>query len=194
MNESSSENRGDRTDDELILGCRDAKQAAREAFDQLYRRHAGPVLGFLRAMHRGDEEAARDALQETFFRFYQALPRFEAGRPLKPWLFRIARNVSLDALKKAQALPAGEVVERAEAEEAGPVERASRKEAGEILRAAVEDLPTDERAVFLLKHDQGLTYAEVADALACSVRTAKYRMKAALERLGREAERKGVVA
>ena len=54
---------------------------------------------------------------------------------------------------------------------------------------AVARLSDKERAVFLLKHDQGMTYAQVAEALACSVRTAKYRMQAALEQLGREAER-----
>src|SRR5690348_10787275 len=89
------------TDDELVARCLDAKQAAAQAFDELYRRHAGAVLSFVHGLVRGDEHAARDALQETFLRFYTALPSFERGRAVRPWLLRIARNVSLDHLKRA---------------------------------------------------------------------------------------------
>ena len=78
--------------------------------------------------------------------------------------------------------------------DASPVKVAEREETRGILRTAVTRLPQDELTVFALKHDQGLTYAEIAEVLACSVRTAKYRMKAALGRIGREAERLGVTA
>jgi RNA polymerase sigma-70 factor (ECF subfamily) len=188
------------SDDQLIERCLEASQTAADAFDALYARHAKAVYAFLRGLHRGDEHAASDALQETFFRFYKSLARFEQGRAVRPWLLRIARNVSLDAFKKASARK-----EQAQEPEAisglaggdkapGPVEQAARREAAQILREAMADLPRQELAVFLLKHDQGLTYEQTAEALACSVRTAKYRMRAALERLGREAERRGVVA
>lgn len=184
----------DDPDDELVRACAEASQAARAAFDELYRRHAAAVHALLRALFPGDEHAACDALQETFFRCYRALPSFEPGRPLRPWLLRIARNVALDARKKAsfvhEAPGAGpEAVERAP----DPAAEAGRREEVSLLRGAVERLPEAELAVFLLRHDQGLTYEQVAEALSCSVRTAKYRMKAALERLGREAERLGVV-
>jgi RNA polymerase sigma-70 factor (ECF subfamily) len=185
------------SDDVLVERCLDAKQAAAQAFDELYRRHAPSVLAFVHGLVRGDEHTARDALQETFLRFYTALPSFERGRPVRPWLLRIARNVALDHGKRAstraevphapEALPAAA---RGEA----PGEVVARREAATLLRAAVLELPAEERAVFLLKHDLGQTYEQVADVLACSVRTAKYRMKAALERLGREAERLGVNA
>lgn len=194
MNRGRKQSRMKSDDAELIDRCRSATQAASAAFDELYARHAGPVYGFLRGMHRGDEHAARDALQETFFRFYRSLERFEADKPVRPWLLRIARNVSLDLLKKRSeephepeafgALPTDSSV--------APDRVASRREAAELMRGAIGRMPESERAVFLLKHDQGLTYSEVADALGCSLRTAKYRMKSALEHLGREAERLGV--
>jgi RNA polymerase sigma-70 factor (ECF subfamily) len=181
------------SDDDLVGRCLTAKQAATAAFDELYARHAGAVLGFLHGMHRGDEHAARDALQETFFRFYTALPSFERGRPLRPWLFRIARNASLDAWKKERRQPTPtEQPELAGSGDPGPEQEASRRETAVLLRGAVHELPPHERAVFLLKHDQGLTYAQVAESLSCSVRTAKYRMKSALERLGRAVEQMGV--
>ncbi|MBX3468100.1 MAG: RNA polymerase sigma factor [Planctomycetes bacterium] len=184
-------------DGELIGRClADPHEAA--PFDALYGRHAGPVLAFARGLSRGDEHAARDALQETFLRFLGALPAFDRGRPVRPWLLRIARNVCLDQQKRAShrsEVPHGPEAlgELAVDRQAGaPPDLAERREAAGLLRRAVEALPPDELAVFVLKHDLGQTYEQAADVLACSVRTAKYRMRSALERLGREAERLGV--
>src|SRR5581483_12208552 len=84
------------TDAELVARCLEAK----EAFTDLYRRHAPAVFAFLKGMHRGDEHAASDSLQETFFRAYNALGKFDASRPLRPWLFTIAANAARDALEK----------------------------------------------------------------------------------------------
>lgn len=188
------------SDDDLVARCLVAKQAQADSFDELYRRHAGAVLAFLHGLCRGDEHSARDALQETFVRFYEALATFERGRPLRPWLLRIARNAALDARKRAsarhEAPTAPDVVTTlaGTAGGPGPAEAAAGREAAGLLRGAVLDLPAPELAVFLLRHDHGLTYEDVAENLACSVRTAKYRMKAALARLGQAAERLGVEA
>lgn len=187
---------GKTSDDDLVARCLDARGTAAQAFDELYRRHATQVLTLVHGLVRGDEHAARDALQETFLRFYTALPSFDRGRPVRPWLLRIARNVCLDHLKRASTrseVPHAPETLGALAREAPP-EAAARREAAGLLRGAVQALPPEELAVFLLKHDLGHTYDEVAEVLSCSVRTAKYRMKAALERLGREAERLGVEA
>ncbi len=179
--------------------CLQAPRDAGPAFDLLYRRHAPAVLAFLYGMHRGDAEAARDALQETFLRCWAGLGGFNKDRPLRPWLLRIARNVALDHLKRKsttseQATEPGAIDGRVSAATRDPAEAAARREAAALLRSAIYALPPEERAVFLLRHDQELTYAEVADALGCSVRTAKYRMKAALERIAQAAERLGVTA
>lgn len=190
----------DPTDSELISACQEGRANARQAFDALYARHAGAIHAFLRGLNPGDEHAARDALQETFMRCYKALPSFDTARPLRPWLFRIARNVTLDANKRASAqreTPAGPDAIGALAGQdgsPGPLEQAATQESYALLRAALNELHHQDRAVFLLRHDQGLTYAEVAEALGCSLRTAKYRMRNALEHLGRVAEEKGVVS
>ena len=185
------------SDAELLRRCRTAQRAGGEAFAALYRRHAGPLLAFLRGM-LGEEHGARDALQETFLRLHRALPELDPGRPLRPWLFRVARNASLDALKRRGAKsevphePAALAALGPRDPRPGPPDVAQRREAAALLRGAALALPEDERAVFLLRHDRGLSFEEVAEALGCSLRTAKYRMKAALEALGREAERLGV--
>ena len=184
-------------DSELVARCLALHPEPSPAFDLLYQRHAGALVSFLHGLHRHDVHAARDAHQETWLRAWRALPSFDAARPLRPWLLRIARNASLDQWKKAAAKQEQGVDDLAAlSPDAGPAagEALALREAAGLLRGAVLDLPEDQRAVFLLKHEQGLTYAEVAAVVGCSLRTAKYRMAAALEALGRAAERLGVEA
>jgi RNA polymerase sigma-70 factor (ECF subfamily) len=185
-------------DDALVERCLQTKEAASTAFDQLYERHADAVLAFLFGLHKGDEHAARDALQETFFRFYNALGSLQPGRPLRPWLYRIGRNVSLDYWKhksrRSERVTEPASLGRVAATGTGPLEEVTRKETAGILRRAIYALPPEELAVFLLRYDQGLPFADVAESLSCSLRTAKYRMKAAMGRIGRDIERMGVEA
>jgi DNA-directed RNA polymerase specialized sigma24 family protein len=57
----------------LVSRCLEAK----EAFAEVYHRHAPGVWAYLRGLMRGDEHGARDALQETFVKAWVALPRFD---------------------------------------------------------------------------------------------------------------------
>ena len=171
------------------------EQAVAELVDGFW----APSYRLALRMCRGDAAAAEDVAQEALINALRGVGELGPNRSFRPWLFRIARNVCFDALKKASARH-----ERAQEPavlsglaggdpQPGPAEVASGRETAGILREVTLALPRQELAVFLLKHDQGLTYEEVAEALACSVRTAKYRMRAALERIGREAERRGVL-
>lgn len=185
------------TDAALLERCLDVPPDA-AAFELLHGRHARALSRFLSGMFRGEVETTRDALQETFLRFWRARATFTLAESARPVLLRIARNVALDHLKRKSTQheqPGAEAApDPVDARAADPALLAAKREAVGLLREAVYDLPPDERAVFLLKHDQGMTYDELADALGCATRTAKYRMKSALERLGRAAERIGVDA
>jgi len=186
------------TDAELVRRCLEQHPEPSPAFDLLYQRHAGALLMFLSGLHGRDEHGARDALQETFLRFWAALPGFEPERALRPWLLRVGRNVSLDAFKRfaAKVQRSGGALEEGlhAAEGLAPSEAAVRGEQGRLLRSAVADLAPEQRAVFLLRHDQGLSFPEIARALGCAERTAKYRMRAALDHLAAALERAGVEA
>jgi RNA polymerase sigma factor (sigma-70 family) len=161
------------------------------AFDELYRRHAGAVLALLGGLFPRDEHAARDGLQEAFLRVHAGLAGFEAGRPLRPWVLRIARNVGLDILKKKGPLLAEPALLDGMGRATGdaPADALERKETAARLREAVDGLPTEERVVLVLRHELGQRFEEIADVVGCSVRTAKYRMKSALQRIGRRLER-----
>lgn len=173
------------SDRELIARCREGQSQAQDSFRALYERHSPSTLRFLRGLL--EEDLARDALQETFLRVFRQLERFDPQRSFLPWLLGIARNVAADQRRWRARRPAapleGEVIDP---RHRAPSKGAERAEAGELLRRALRSLPAREREVFLLKQVEGLTYQQVADALGCSLRTTKYRMKAAVERLERE--------
>jgi len=171
------------TDAELIARCLQGPPGLEGAFHGLYARHAAAALGFLTGLV-GAAHAA-DCLQETFLLALRSLHRHRADRPFRPWLLGVARNVALHHHRRQGRRPGhdapapGVVVDPA----AGAPEQAERREEVARLRTAVATLPEPERAVYVLRVGQGLTFAEVAEALGCSLRTAKYRMRSAVDRL-----------
>lgn len=169
------------TDAEQVARC----QESRDAFAQLYRRHAPPLFAFLRALHR-DEHAAADALQETFLRAYQALPRFDVTRPMRPWLLRIALNIALDALERAGRVESRDPAELPEprSKELDPGLAASAGDAlASLLRRVGDRLPARKLASFVLARGQGLTYEEIASIQGCSTATVKRDLSDALREL-----------
>src|SRR5262245_52992107 len=119
---------GEPSDAELVARC----LVAQEAFELLYRRHAPVVFAFLKSMHRFDQDAAADSLQETFLRAFNALGTFDRTRPLRPWLLTIAHNVMRDAHERARIQPRPDLPDRP-----GPVDAT---EAGVIAEDACETI------------------------------------------------------
>lgn len=179
----------DASDEDLVLRCRRDRAALHGSFHALYERHAGKCLRFLRSL-TGSDERAKDCLQETFLRVYHQLDRYDPARPFGPWLYGIARHVAQDLARRDARRPAEPLAAEPAAGAAPP--EAERREVGTLVRQAVGALPANEREVLLLKHVEGLTFDEVAEAVGCSVRTAKYRMKAAVEALATDLRARGV--
>src|ERR1700757_156596 len=81
---------------------------------QLYARHAVALHGYV-ARFCPDRASADDIVQETFIRAWRHLPQLSAdGRPVRPWLFRVARNLLIDADRAARSRPATVQAEAAE--------------------------------------------------------------------------------
>ncbi len=182
------------TDAELVERCLRDRKALDVSFRSIYDRHAGAAWRFLRSMV-GDGRAD-DCLQETFIRVFRSLDRWDRGRPIRPWILTIAHRVAVDALRASARRPAAtgltEVAAPGGAETVPAA--ASDREVGSLLDAAVRGLPERQREVFLLKQVEGLTFDQVADALRCSVRTAKTRMREATDLLAATLRRRGLVA
>ena len=181
-------------DPDLVRRCLAAGREKDDAFAALYTRYAARVFGFLLTLTRR-REAAEDALQETFLRAYKALDRFDPQRGLLPWLLQIARFVAIDAHRveaKVQRLE-HRTAEGAPVSTPAPavVEAAAVRERSDQVQAALAELSMDDRALLLLRHEQGLTFKEIGLAVDASPRTAQNRVEAAARRLQAKLLRRG---
>lgn len=181
--------------DEELLAL--VKNGQRDAFGTLVRRYTGELYGYLRR-YLGNADLAEDVFQNTFLQIYLKLDQFENGRPVRPWLYTLATNQAIDALRRIGRRPAvsldqtsaepssGEgtkVADLLEEANPGPVEAVQGEERARLVREHVDRLPDFLRQVVLLAFYQGLKYQEVGDILGIPVGTVKSRMHAALNRL-----------
>lgn len=155
-------------------------------FAALYAQHGGRIHRFLRDL-LGDTALAADATQETFVRAFRQRAAFEVGRSIAPWLFGIARNVSLEMRRarfRARRVisPANDEGDAPEPHTAGsPESDLLGREALRIVEAAVEQLSDDRRAMLLLRLDHGLSYDEIAQLMGFSVAKVKVEIHRARE-------------
>jgi RNA polymerase sigma-70 factor (ECF subfamily) len=129
-----------------------------------------------------DPHAAEDLAQETFLKAFSGLRTFRPDSNFRAWRFRIGHNnvVNQQRLRRGQRqplpvdLPAGDE---------GPVEQALSREALAHLTRAVGRLPTEFRAAFLLRAEEGLSFRQVAAVLNITEETARWRVFKARQKL-----------
>ncbi len=168
-----------------------------EAFGALVRRYERELYGYLRR-YLGDAHLAEDVFQNTILQVYVKSGQYEAGRPVRPWLYTIATNQAIDALRRnsrhqilsldqqREELAEGELsslVETLESSNPDPLDTAQGRERSQKIRASVDRLPEFLRQVLILAYYQGLKYREIADILGIPVGTVKSRLHAALVKL-----------
>ncbi|HEV3203599.1 MAG TPA: sigma-70 family RNA polymerase sigma factor [Gemmataceae bacterium] len=182
------------SDEELLARFR---RGETEAFGALVRRYEQELFGYLRR-YLGDGNLADDVFQNTFLQLFTKIGQYEAGRPVRPWLYTIATHQAIDALRRINRhpavsldqahaeLPDGEMhalLDLLEARTPGPVEQVHSEELRERVRASVDRLPDFLRQVVVLAYYQGLKYREIAEILGIPVGTVKSRLHAALAKL-----------
>jgi RNA polymerase sigma-70 factor (ECF subfamily) len=158
---------------------RDMDAEDRAAFTYVYEKHAPRIHRFLRDL-LGDSALANDATQETFVRAYAHMEVLRDPERAAPWLFGVARNVSLE-LRKARARR-GRVFSDDDAAEVrpAPCPRAATpegelldREALSVVDAALATLSEERRAMLLLALDHGLEYADIAQLMGFSLAKVK---------------------
>lgn len=156
----------------------------RDAFEQLYRRFARPVLGL--ALRRlGDRGRAEDALQDTFAAVWRSAHRYDPARGEGgAWLYAVARNAIVDGARRRPEPPAN-IGDQASGDR-GPDERAESSWLAWRVHAAIEQLPDHERPVIELAYWGGLSQSEIAERLGLPLGTVKTRTRSALARLAVE--------
>lgn len=151
-----------------------AQQGDRQAFGELVRHHREGVVGVVYRLC-GDVNVAEDAAQEAFIRAWQHLPGYQPRSPFRNWLYRIATNVALDALRADKPTLDVEELPLATSGE-GPEAAVENRERTESVRRAVLALPPASRTVLVLREYEGLSYQEIADTLDIPIGTVMSRL------------------
>lgn len=153
----------------------------RDAFDQLYRRFARPVLA-MAVRQLGDNGRAEDAAQETFAAVWRSARSYRSERgSASAWLYAVARHAIIDRARQKRE-QAAEIPDEA-SEAAGPAERAEESWLAWRVHSALEQLPERERLVIELAYWSGLSQREIASYLDVPLGTVKTRTRTGLARL-----------
>lgn len=172
--------RHDRTtasDAELVALVREGR---RDAYEPLVNRHQRVLYRHARGMGI-DHDTSLDLVQDAFVKAYMRLDECHDPAHFSAWVFRIARNLCLDHIKNVRRLsiPMSQVEGVTDIPDHGGVV----SDVDRTMREALLRLPVALREAFLLKHDAGYTYDEVAELTSASPSAVKMRVHRARESL-----------
>ena len=170
-----------------------AQRGDHEAFRVLVERYQSRAYGLaLRIL--GNPDRARDALQESFLKAYAALDRFEGRSGFYTWLYRLVFNQCIDMKRRDRSaghLEWDDEVARDVAPEGAPAASGpsspdldlDRAQLREALADAIESLPAEARRTLVMREIDGLSYAEIAEALEIPKGTVMSRLHYARKRV-----------
>lgn len=159
-----------------------------ESFRLLLARYEKPVIRMIRNITY-NTESCEDIAQDVFLTAYKKLASFDRARSsFSTWLFTIARNKSLNELKKKKPLPISEPPEKSN--QHNPSDDMAKKEFYDRLDKTLQALPSRQRRAFILAEFEKLSYAEIAQiegtrlgTIKSRINRAKMNLRTALEEL-----------
>ena len=166
------------SDQELVKRLNQGEEAALE---QLYHRYVARIRGFLAALRLSRH--AEDVIQDTFLTLWNKRKHIDAGLSFESYIFTIAKNHALKALKKQLHTELDAVA--LNVAETGPAadDLLFYRDLKESISSALEELPDRPRQVFKLRREDGLTTKEIADRLGISASTVENHLNRALHHI-----------
>jgi RNA polymerase sigma-70 factor (ECF subfamily) len=171
------------SDREVVELARAGKEAA---YRELLRRYERPVFSLIYRMVR-DRALAEDLAQETFIKVLNALDTYRSEYKFSSWIFKIANNAAIDQLRKREVetlsldgAPGARTADEMEATalqardgSESPLEELEARELGVAIEVAIGRLRPEYRSCILLRHVEGRSYEEIAEALDLPLGTVK---------------------
>ena len=162
-----------------------------QSLELLIKQYLKPVYSFV-SRYVGNGQEAEDITQEVFVRVWRNLKKFDQNKSFKTWLFSIAKNASLDFLKKKKAIPFSEF----DTEEGGnritdtladpsplPLELLEKAGMARMLNEAMEKLSPQYRMVLFLRYNDHFNFREIAESFGEPLHTITSRHRRALIQL-----------
>jgi len=164
-----------------------ARHGDHSAFAVLVRRYERKLIRVLARLIR-DPELARDLAQETFWRVYSRLDRFDTARRFGPWLFRVGVNLGLDQLRRIRSEPAPAAsIDRTHGEGRLPFELPDpdpriQAELAQEVQFILAQMPVSYRTILVLRDLEGFSSSEVAAIVGRREATIRWRLAKAREK------------
>jgi RNA polymerase sigma-70 factor (ECF subfamily) len=158
-----------------------------EAFHDLVETYKNPVYHLCYRM-LGNAEDAEDATQETFWKAYKAIHKFDLERSFATWLLSIAAHHCIDQMRKRyvssfslELLPEGSASD----DSPSPEDEVARSETGRQVQELLNELKPEDRAVIILRYWYEMSEQEISDALSMTVSAVKSRLHRARRSMAR---------
>ena len=157
-----------------------------KAFQRLYEHHRGGLYRYF--LRQSNRSVAEELFQDVWARVIQSRKRYRPKAAFKTWLFTLAHNRLIDHWRREGRRPIetadDDCLEEATADaNPGPQRLVDLRDCLEQLLQLVSGLPDVQRQTFLLRHEAGMSLAEIAEAMSTGAETAKSRLRYAMDRL-----------
>jgi len=163
---------------------RKAKKGDTKAFSKLVKKYQRQIYACIARMVYS-HELTDDLIQETFIKVYKSLYRFDENYPFYPWVRRIAVNATINRLKSEAARKASSLdnLDSTIVSDENPFQQLEQEEMLQNIRRAMYTLPEEQRAVFVLRTQEAMSYEEIAQTLGISLGTVMSRLNRARSKL-----------
>lgn len=173
------------TDAELIAKAISGRE---DGFEEIVRRYQRPITNYVYRM-LGNYDASLDVTQEIFIKVYNSMARYSSEYKFSTWLYKISHNAAIDYLRRhsvhVQSLEVenedGAYQVQFESKRLSPEQERERSEWREEIDTVVKRLPTGYKELIVLRHNQDLSYDEIAEITNLPLGTVKNRLFRARE-------------
>jgi RNA polymerase sigma-70 factor, ECF subfamily len=164
-----------------------AREGYLDAYEMLVQRHS--AMAYRVALRLcGNHHDAQDIAQEALIAAWENLAGFKADSSFSTWLYQIVTRRALNKITRGRGADLADLLEPVSDPGTGPAAQAERNLAVDAVTDALAALPLAQRAVVVLHHFEGLSYAEVADVTRSSVPAVRSHLFRARRTLGKRLE------
>lgn len=162
------------------------------AFEKLVEKYKRRIYYLAFRMTR-DHDIADELAQESFVKAYQAMSGFKRGYSFYTWIYRICVNLTINFLKRESQTISSDSLEGSlyftqKSDDSDQLERLIASEQAAIVKRTLNTLPPDQKAVFILKTYNEMSYEQISEVMNCSIGTVMSRLFRARHKLKRALE------
>ena len=156
-----------------------------EAFETLYQRHRAPLYRFV--TRQCNTHSADELFQDIWLKVINARRNYQVTASFKTWLYHMARNRIIDQYRRETIRPVDNHADELETVESTTISTPDKNlhtlTQQQRLLDAISDLPVDQKEVFLLREEAGLSVEQIAETCGINFETAKSRLRYAIKKL-----------